>query len=113
MSQNATPILILFIQGCWEMRYGPYPYYGWTDFHRANAFYAHFLAAYPPESPDLRELTVALRLIVFALEQDPWTHAQQPPPQWRDDRYWDTGRPTDYMQMLNVSENERPWWYLQ
>jgi hypothetical protein len=90
------------------MRYGPYPYYGWTDFHNANAFYAHFLAAYPPESPDLRELTVALRLIVFTLEQDPWTHAQQPPPQWQSHRYRDTGRPTDYMQMLNVSENERP-----
>ncbi|KAF7183544.1 hypothetical protein CNMCM7691_003823 [Aspergillus felis] len=87
---------------CWEMRYGPYPYYGWTDFHSANAFYAHFLAAYPPESPDLRELTVALRLIVFALEQDPWTHAKQPPPQWQGHSYRDTGRPTDYMQMLNA-----------
>lgn len=30
------------------MRYGPYPYYGWNDFHSASAFNAHYLAAYPP-----------------------------------------------------------------
>lgn len=44
--------------------------------------------------------------MVFVLEQDPWTRAQQPPPQWRGHRYMDTGRPTDYVQMLNVSEAE-------
>jgi hypothetical protein len=88
------------------MRYGPYPYYGWVDFHNASAFNAHYLAAYPPDSPNSTELTRALRLIIFALEQDPWTRAQQPPPQWRGHRFMDTGRPTDYVQMLNVSEAE-------
>lgn len=87
------------------MRYGPYPFYGWRDFHSANAFFAHYLAAYPPKSPNHMELLAALRLIVFALEQDPWNHAQPPPPQLQSNRYR-SGRPTDYVQMLNVSENE-------
>ena len=86
------------------MRYGPYPYYGWRDFHSTCAFNANYLAAYPPDSPDTNEVTAALRIMVFALEQDPWTHAQQPPPKWRGNRFMDTGRPTDYVQMLNVSE---------
>ncbi|OOQ82405.1 hypothetical protein PEBR_39204 [Penicillium brasilianum] len=55
---------------CWEMRYGPYPFYGWNDFHSASAFYAHYLAAYPPDSTKSSELAVALRLVIFALEQD-------------------------------------------
>lgn len=85
------------------MRYGSYPYYGWVDFHNASAFHAHYLAAYPPDSPNSEELINALRLIIFALEQDPWNRAQQPPPRWRGHRFMGTGRPTDCVQMLNVS----------
>lgn len=84
------------------MRYSLYPFHGWYAFRNGNALYVHHLAAYPPDSANQTGLSVAFRAIVFALEQDPWTHAKPPPP--RSPR--DFRRATDFVLMLNVSENE-------
>ncbi|KAJ5707575.1 hypothetical protein N7488_007376 [Penicillium malachiteum] len=76
----------------WPVRHGLYPFYGSDEYHNAHAFYAHHLATYPPEPETYsRELAAAFRLIVFALEQDPWNHADQP----------EIYVPTDHIQMLN------------
>jgi hypothetical protein len=58
------------------MRYSGHEYddKGYSDFLNANAFNAHRLAPYPPESPRSNELGRAFRLIIFTLEQDPWNH---------------------------------------
>ncbi|KAF9249958.1 hypothetical protein DTO006G1_5917 [Penicillium roqueforti] len=64
----------------WEMRYGIYPFEGWYTFHSSSAFCAHYLSAYPPHGPGSRELSIALRIPVFALEQEPWKYGPVPLP---------------------------------
>lgn len=99
-----------FIKGYWEMRYGQYFFPGWSAFRSGNTFYAHHLAAYPPDSPNSNELSAAFRVIAFALEQDPWTYASPPPPQsptlLQQHHLRDTRRATDYALMLNVGATE-------
>ncbi|KAJ6016211.1 hypothetical protein N7540_010802 [Penicillium herquei] len=83
---------IHFFVNLWDMRHGPFPFYGADCCHSGHAFYAHHLATYPPDSTETScELAAAFRLIVFALEQDPWNYANP-----RRIRV-----PTDYIQMLN------------
>lgn len=91
------------------MRYGTYPFIGWSAFTNCNAFSAHHLVAYPPHDPDSPELSKALRIPVFALEQDPWNYAPMPGPP-RSPSFLkrhglrDTREATHYILMLNVSQ---------
>lgn len=91
------------------MRYGTYPFIGWSAFTNSNAFSAHHLVAYPPHDPDSPELSKALRIPVFALEQDPWNHApMQGPPRspsfLKRHGLRDTREATHHILMLNVSQ---------
>lgn len=103
MLPRLTNALILVM---WTMRYGPYPFLGWYEFHNANVFYAHHLSIYPPDSPNSNELTAAFRIIIFALEQDPWNYSRpvQPPSPTYLKRHIprDLRSGPDHIQMLNV-----------
>ncbi|KAJ9214706.1 hypothetical protein DTO166G4_3762 [Paecilomyces variotii] len=78
----------------------------WYEFHNANVFYAHHLSIYPPDSPNSNELTAAFRIIIFALEQDPWNYSRpvQPPSPTYLKRHIprDLRSGPDHIQMLNT-----------
>lgn len=89
------------------MRYGIYPFEGWYTFHSSSAFCAHYLSAYPPHGPGSRELSIALRIPVFALEQEPWKYGPvplpPPSPSLLQRYHLVDGRvATNYILMLNV-----------
>ncbi|KAJ5730577.1 uncharacterized protein N7483_005085 [Penicillium malachiteum] len=82
-----------YVWDWWPARHGLYyPFNGPNEYHNAQAFYAHHLATYPPDSTDSScELAAAFQLVMFALEQDPWNYAN----------ISRLDVPTDHMQMLN------------
>lgn len=98
----------ILIKGYWEMRYGVYPFEGYYAFHSGSTFCAHYLSAYPPYGPGSNELNMALRIPVFALEQDPWNHGPVPrlprSPSFLQRHHLRYCRvATNYILMLNVS----------
>ena len=82
-------------------RYGSFPFEGLDGFVIMNVFQANHLSAYPPSSTMLPELSCALRMIVFALEQDLWNYTPVLSYSRHNNRYG-----TGHIQMLNVGSNK-------
>lgn len=82
-------------------RYGSFPFEGLDGFVIMNAFQANHLSTYPPSSTMSPELSCAFRMIVFALEQDPWNHTPVLSYSRYNNRYG-----TGHIQMLNVGSNK-------
>ncbi|KAK5807094.1 hypothetical protein VI817_001352 [Penicillium citrinum] len=78
-------------------RYGSFPFEGLDGFVIMNAFQANHLSTYPPSSTMSPELSCAFRMIVFALEQDPWNHTPVLSYSRYNNRYG-----TGHIQMLNT-----------
>jgi hypothetical protein len=97
--------LLMSTAGSWEWRYAEYADDGEGrygdgrfDFVNANAFNAHHLVAYPPESGRGHELRRAFQLLIITLELDPWNHRPSSLPEvpWHTDHTW-------WFSSLNVS----------